>query len=106
MVKSNFPRSKFTSATGRALPEAPTKEPTKVRVPESFTSNQEGVGFPSTSMVISQRPINSLGAVDCCTLEEEGKSDDIAFKLVPKANRPLNPRIRSLLCISVNINIK
>src|SRR5690606_25554061 len=99
MVKSNFPPSKFTSATGRALPEAPTKEPTNVRVPESFTSNQEGVGFPSTSMVISQRPIRSLDAVDCCRSEEKEVSDDIAFKLEPKANRPLKPRIRNLLCI-------
>ena len=55
--KLTFPSLKFTLAIGRALPPSATKYPTKVEIPDNFTSNHEGTILFPKSTDKSHRPI-------------------------------------------------
>src|SRR5690606_485149 len=62
MAKENFPFSNFTSEIGRTLPLSPTKYPTRVLIPDNFTSSHEGTCSPPLSTVISHLPIKSFAS--------------------------------------------
>src|SRR5690606_31827656 len=95
--KENLPLSNFTSETGRALPCVATKYPTKVLVPESFTSSQQGSAVPLLSTVISQRPIRSLAATGCSMVFNGDFSPANTIAVDPKAKRLLKPKTISFL---------